>query len=344
MAAPARRTDPRKPSFDDVLARLKSNNKPSAAEIAALSLPFPEDALKFKYLWPSLGADARASLLGRMLELAEDDATLDFTALYRIILDDASAPLRAAALGGLADTEDITLMRKLIRIMQSDPEASVRAAAAESLGRFVLLAEHGRLGEGSANSLAGALLGVHGDDAEEIEVRRRALEAMAYLSRHDVRQAITDAYDSGDPLLRASAMFAAGRNLDPSWLDTLLDEMDSDLPEMRYEAAVASGEYQDERAVPGLVRLTEDHDAEVRLAAVTALGKIGGQQARERLEELTAAEDEAVRVMAAQALDDMTEDTDSLIANIGEAEDESDFFLKALSQIDEEWNEETHAG
>ncbi len=210
------------------------------------------------------------------------------------MLSDDTAAVRSAAIQGLWENEDPSLIRKLLPIMQSDPVPGVRASAAEALGRFAMLTEYGKLPPETGDLLAENLLAVFNDTAEDTDVRRRALEAAAYLSRSDVREAITEAYDSDDPELRASALFAAGRNLDPSWLETLLDETVSELPELRYEAAVAIGEYEDDRGVPNLIRLTGDDDAEVRLAAITALGKIGGREAKCHLEELTRSDDEAV--------------------------------------------------
>lgn len=339
MAAPGRKTNAEKPSFQSVLQKLtEGDRKLSNSEIAVLSLARPEDQALFKGCWPDVAAEVKAGLLGRMEELAEDDATLDFSALYRVMLADDLPAVRAAALRGLWEAEDPTLIRKFIPVMRSDPDAGVRAAAAEALGKFAMLAEHGKLRPEAEELLAASLLGVFADAGEETVVRRRALEAAAYLSRHEVRQAITDAYDSGDPELRAAALFAAGRNLDSTWLDTLLDETTSELPEIRYEAAAALGEYEDQRAVPCLIRLTADCDAEVRLAAVTALGKVGGKMAKAHLEELTRSEDEALREMAAEALEDLAEAAGLLS---GEIET-----VRPVDAAEEEryWDGETYAG
>jgi HEAT repeat protein len=309
MTASARRTNPEEPSFESVVEKLAhSDAKLSASEIAVLSrVVLPGERVFFRRRWPEIPVERKASILGRMLELAEDDANLDFSPLYRIMLADETPAVRIAALEGLGESEDPALIRKLIPLMQSDPDAGVRAAAAQALGRFAMLAECSKLRAETGELLAGALLAIYGDSTEEMAVRRRALEAAAYLTRAEVRQAITDAYNSDNPLLRASALFAAGRFLDPSWLELLLEETESDLPELRYEAAVAIGEYEDELGVPSLIRLTSDDDAEVRLAAITALGKIGGREAKAHLEELTASDDEAVREMAATALEDLSQ-------------------------------------
>ena len=343
MTTPVRRTNPEDPSFESVVKKLIDNDERlTSSEIAALSLAEPEERMIFRRYWPEVTPERKAHLLGRMIELAEDDANLDFSSLYRIMLADDTAVVRSAAIQGLWENEDPTLIRKLLPMMTNDPDAGVRAAAAEALGRFAMLAEYGKLRPETADALSESLLDVFRNSGEDIDVRRRALEAAAYLTRPEVREAITDAYDSDNPGLRASALFAAGRNLDPSWLETLLDETVSELPELRYEAAVALGEYEDERGVPQLIRLTEDDDSEVRLAAITALGKIGGRDAKLQLEELTHHEDEAVREMAAESLEDLSQASGLLSGEIEAPE----LVHPEQEEPDEgaEWDDETYAG
>jgi HEAT repeat protein len=296
-------------AFREVVRKLaETTERLSSSEIAALSLASPEDARLFREYWAGTTAERKAAVLGRMLELAEDDPNLEFSPLYLVMLDDEVPAVRAGAVKGLWENEDPSLIRRLMPLMEDDAESSVRAAAAQALGKFVLLAEHGKIRVGLRDLLLSRLLGVFQNDRETNEVRRRALESVAYLSCPEVRQAIMDSYDSPDPSLRSSALFATGRNLAPEWLELLIDELSSDSPEHRFEAVVACGHYEDEQAVPQLIRLTDDPDPEIRLAAITSLGKIGGPDARSRLRELTESADEAVAEMAAQALQDMVSD------------------------------------
>ena len=145
-------------------------------------------------------------------------------------------------------------------------------------------------------------LAVIDNKGDLIDVRRRALEAVAPLSLPWVRQTILEACQSGNPKLKISAIYAVGKNCDIAWLQILLDELASDSVELRYEAAVACGEMGEEEAVSHLVELTEDADAEVQLVVVQALGKIGGNEAKECLELCLSHRSEAVRQVAEQAL------------------------------------------
>lgn len=309
MEKPDHKTELAEPTFSGVLSRLGENDAGlTNTEIAALSKASPDDAVLFEKYWVDIGAERKAHILGRMLELADDDATLDFSPLYRRMSSDNLAAVRSGAVKGLWEAEDPSMIRLMIPIMESDPDEGVRAAAAETLGKFALLAEHEKLSEEIRGLLLEKLLEVYNDAGEPDEVRRRALESVSYLSEPAVAEAVAEAYDSGDPDMRASAICAAGRNLDPRWLDMLLDELSSDIPEVRHQAIFACGEFEDESAVPQLISLTRDADAQIRLASVNALGKIGGAEAERHLRELADSGDEAMAELAGAVLEDMVSD------------------------------------
>ena len=97
-----------------------------------------------------------------------------------------------------------------------------------------------------------------------------------------MRQAIQNAYESGDHSLKVSAVHAMGRSAESRWLPLLVHELSSDDAELRFEAAVAIGQVAEESAIPHLVPLLTDEDEEVRSAAVSALGEIGGERGQER--------------------------------------------------------------
>jgi HEAT repeat protein len=156
------------------------------------------------------------------------------------------------------------------------------------------------------------------DEDEDIEVRRRALEAISNCGHEMVEDAITEAYDSHDERMRASAVYAMGRTCDNQWDEIVLREIASSDPAMRYEAARASGELEIADAIPPLARLARDFDREVKQAAIWSLGEIGGGQALKVLstlaEEAEEAEDE-----------DMLELIEDAMGNASLAGDEIDF-------------------
>jgi HEAT repeat protein len=190
----------------------------------------------------------------------------------------------------------------LLRLVQQDPAAEVRSAAATALGRFALLAEHQKISNDNRARISQSLLAVIHNQAELVDVRRRALEAIAPFSLPEVTQVIWEAYRREEHGLRISSVYAMGRNCDLLWMPTVLKEMDNDDPEMRYEAATAAGELGEAEAVPRLIEMTRDADMEVKLAAIRALGKIGGQEAKQRLRTLLTGKSQAVREAAEHAV------------------------------------------
>ena len=165
-----------------------------------------------------------------------------------------------------------------------------------------MLAEHGKLRSSHASRVSQTLLAAIGSENKTIEVKRCALEAAAPLSLLEVRKAIREAYQSNDAKLRASAVYAMGRNCDGSWLPVLLKELTSADAEIRYEAAGACGELGEKEAIPYLIGLIDDPDTDVQLAAIRALGEIGGNEAKESLEQYLDHTNEIISQMVEQTL------------------------------------------
>jgi HEAT repeat protein len=240
--------------------------------------------------------------VARLLEMAEDDVQLSFDAIFKMLLSDPNDEVKTLAIGGLWENEEPSLIAPLIGLLQEGGSAKVQAAAATALGRFALLAEHGRLRPEAADRLRQALLAALADDGLPAEMKRRVLEAASPLSLPQVKEAIRAAYDAENPWIRVGAVYAMGKNCDSAWLPTLLKEVSSSSAEMRYEAATACGELEEEAAVPCLIELSDDADTEVQLAAIQALGKIGGGRARKCLESLLDHPRESVRQVAGEAI------------------------------------------
>ncbi|MFC1874616.1 HEAT repeat domain-containing protein [Chloroflexota bacterium] len=290
-------------SVEDIIAGLADSDKPLvSSRLAELSDLNPEELRLFDRAWGRMEPGRRRQIIYRLVELAEDNIELNFDAIFKHCLKDPNEEVRRRAIDGLWENEEASFIQPLINLMEQDSSVKVREAATIALGRFTMLAEHGKLASEHATGLSQALLTVIKGKSSPIDVRRRALEAVAPLSLPRVRQAIMEAYQSGNPKLKISAIYAMGKNCDIAWLQILLDELASDSAELRYEAAAACGEMGEEEAVSHLVELTEDADAEVQLVAVQALGKIGGNEAKECLELCLNHRSEAVTQVAEQAL------------------------------------------
>jgi len=273
-------------SFKSVLARLRDTSQPvPMASLYHLSDLAAADLAAFEAFWPELSTERRAAIVQNLQEISEANFEVSFEAVFKLALEDESPETRAVAIRALWDSEDPTLMAPFIDFMLHDPDPLVRAAAASALGRYVYLGELEEVPEAQARRVQDNLLAViQGDD--ELEVRRRALEALAYADRPEVAALITQAYASDEPQMRVSAVFAMGRTADHAWAEQVQAEMKSPEPEMRFEAVRAAGELELTDAAGELAELTEDEDQEVREAAIWSLGQVGGEVAREKLTQL----------------------------------------------------------
>jgi HEAT repeat protein len=263
-----------------------------------------EEAEHVREVWAELPADLRGELTSWLVELAEADFTLNFSAVFRIAMEDDDASVREAAIEGLWEDEDVRLVPRLTKRLLEDESTGVRAAAAKSLGRFILLGELEKIRPEPLRRAYEALVQAHQTPHEDTEVQRRALESLAYVCDETVIASIQRAYASSVEKMRISAVFAMGRSADTRWEQEVQQELFSTAPEMRYEAARACGELQLSDTVSMLEELTEDADIEVQQAAIWALGQIGGDRAREILEYYAHANDEALRSAANAAIEE----------------------------------------
>ena len=290
-------------SDDSYLKELADPAEPLVvSKLTELSAMGPEEASSFLNTWLEMAPDRRQRLLQALGDLAEDNVELNFDAVFFIALGDSEAEVRRGAVAALWEHEGRDLIDPLVGLLQSDPEAGVRAAAALALGRFVLQAEFDTLRAADAERVEQALRRTVDDLAEVVEVRGRALESLGASSGPGVSDRIQGAFESAERRLRLSAVHAMGRSCDAEWLPALIAELESDDPETRFEAATACGVIAEGEATQHLALLLHDDDHEVRLAAIASLGQIGGPQAKASLEELVEEGDEGIREAALAAL------------------------------------------
>ena len=290
--------DPSKPIRHSDLTRFSGLSRSEAASVMAS--------------WRRIPAERRRQALDRMAELAEDDIEMDFTGALRVCLRDPDAGVRERAARGLWDSEDRALVRPLIEILLKDESQAARAAAATALSKFAEMASEGKTSRRDGDRIRDALMSVIDRDGDDLETRRRAIEAAACFNSERVKAIIQDAYADPEPRLRRSAVYAMGKNSDEAWMPAVLREMRSDDPAMRFEAATACGMLGDENAVPNLAALLDDDDREVQLAATRALGAIGGGAARTALARAIRLGDSALEDAAEEALAEIEFDEDPI--------------------------------
>jgi len=282
----------------------------SAVDFYEISDLSPEELELFSSAWYPLPIERQRSIASNMVELAEDNPELDFTAIYKLCLKSDDESLLEIAMDGLWEHEDRSVIPGLIEVLRSDKGYSVRSAAASALGRYPMLAQTGKLLARDGELIHDNLMQVLEDEEEPIDVRRRCMEAIAPFNTMEINQLITLAYESLDPDFRSSSIFAMGRTGERGWLPILLQELENEEPTIRYETAHACGELGEEDAVPHLILLLKDDDSEVQLAGVSALGKIGGPLAKKVLTSLVKDGDANLEEAAQIELQDLEFDED----------------------------------
>jgi HEAT repeat protein len=278
---------------------------PDPKDLEHLSGLLNDEIQRFRAAWQNVELEARRELVRRLLELAEDDFAMDFSAIFRLATEDEDAFVRAIAITGLEEVDDPRLTRKFSHLLHHDPSSLVRTAAAQGLARFVLLGELQKINGSPFQTALTALIEAYHDTDEDVQVRRCAVEAMAYTGTRDVPEIIREAYEHSDEAMRISAVLAMGRSADARWADTVISELHNPTPEMRFEAIRACGELQLREATQDLIELTDDVNLGIKTMALWSLGQIGGRKARRTLERHADAENDVIQETAQAALNEL---------------------------------------
>ena len=280
------------------------------AELMTLSGMTIEELEAIGSAWQDVDSERRQLVLQRLIEMAEDNLDADFNSLFRLCLKDEDPEVKAKAIEGLWECDDRSLVTPLAGLLRDDPSDRVRAAAATALGKFTVLAQHGKIlskdGERVRESLTEAIR----NSDETREVRRRAVEAVAPFNTPEVHQIIRETYSSDQLEMKCSAVYAMGKSCNPQWLSTILNELNSPHPAMRFEAATACGEMGEEDAVPHLIQLFNDEDQQAQTSAIAAVGAIGGSLAKKALLRCLKSSDDLVVEAAEEALEVLGETSD----------------------------------
>lgn len=261
---------------------------------------------EIKQVWPTLELDARHDIISALLEAAESDFELDFTAFGVYALQDTHPLVRQVAINLLSEQVTLVHMERLFEMAQHDVADEVRAAAIQGLAPIILEAELGKLPAENVAPVIDYLLGLLEQPRLDVEIRARALEAVAHTSHDAVAVQIRHAYDGDDMRMKTAALVAMGASSDEDWGEFIIRELNSRHAAHRYEAARAAGELALTESVAKLARLAIEDEAQIRNIAIWALGEIGGK--------------EAVRVLEAM-LESLDDDDDALADLLEEALD-----------------------
>lgn len=285
--------DSDQPPFETVMDDLFAGETIRIYQLYRLSDMSADEMAHFSREWASAADDRRITMAKHMVDLAEDNFRLNFHPLFAFMFTDPSPEIRQAALEGLWDSTDTSLIAPIVGMLRTDDVTAVRASAARALAHYILLAEWGQFERQYTEEAVEALLETLDDRETADAVRRAALEAVAASGDPEINRHIQDAYDNGSTDLQLSALFAMGNSADPRWLPIVLEELSSPDADVRAEAARAAGGIGHAQAVADLMELISDEDREVAEAAVLALGQIGGDDAQQFLSRIAEDDDYA---------------------------------------------------
>ncbi len=299
---------PMNEEFEEMLNQIANNEELHLAYLYIFSHMDQPSLDLFRETWPTIDIERRRSIVRNLVEIAEVNFEVYFDPVFLLALGDEDAEVRAGAINGLWENENPSLIEPFLHLLHTDETVLVRSTAAIALGRFLYLSEIEELDPARTEPIRNALLDTIYQPAEDVEVRRRAIEAIAFLSEPAINKIIETAYYDENEKMQISAIFAMGRNADKRWRPHVLEELDSENNEICFEAVRACGELEIPEAVSKLIALLDepDTDAEIQQMSMWALGRIGGQAAQDTLETYVDSDNEALALAAEEALDELT--------------------------------------
>lgn len=334
-------------SFDKVITALLDNAHPfQPVHLHRFSDLSSGDLRKLKDAWQSIDPKRRAALLEDLEDLADSDTLVSFDDLGKFALTDPEPRVREVALRLLWECEDPGLVAKFTQMLDTDPDIKVRSAAATALGQFIYFGELEEIPEPLLHRIEEKLLNLTANEAEAKLLRRRALEAMGFSSRPEMKDLLRAAYNRDDPEWLISSIFAMGRSANSIWIPFVLDMLDTENEEVLFEAVRAAGELETPAARKTLIKLVKRYPvgSDIRMAGIWALSKIGGDKVGETLESLLEeSEDDDEIDLLEDALENLqfTEGFDKFGILDYEPEDEDELIRKALEEeMDEDLEDE----
>ena len=317
--------------FSSVLEALLFSDDPPIHLLYRLSDLTAAEFELFKKKWTGVDEERRLVITRHLADISEENYLVDFTPIFTQLFSDAAPAVRSAALDGVWDSEDTHLIPQIIKLLQTDNNVGVRAAAARALAHYILLGEWGQIDANHTSGIVEVLLNEYQKPLASIEVKRAALEAVSPAPDPRIADLILDAYEEGSDDMQLSAIFAMGNSADERWLPVLEQELTSPSADFRAEAARACGMIGSESSIDALQQLLTDEEMEVSVAAIYALGQIGGDEIIELLTRMAEDPDyeEFIDVIE-EALDEMEWVDSSLDLMAFSDDDEDDDILDDL--------------
>ena len=156
-----RRTFASPVTLPDLLTDLTDLEKPVTYSGLLQLSDLPVEGLTvLKTVWSNLPTERRRETVRKLIELADDNVEFDFSSIFKSCLTDGDDAIREMAAKGLWEAEDRALIRPLVKLLETDTCAEVRASAAMSLKNFAVMAAERQVALPDGDRIRRALLAV----------------------------------------------------------------------------------------------------------------------------------------------------------------------------------------
>jgi hypothetical protein len=177
--------------FAGTLSRLADPTQPLVtAPVGQLSGPSRADVALWRDVWPMIPDERRRWIAQQMSELTDVDFAVHFDPLFEVALDDTDPEVRVAAIEGLWESNEVRLMGRYVDFLAHDADAGVRGRAATALAPYIMMIEMEELAPELGQQALRVLLDAANDESEDIDVRRRATEAVGFVDTPETRALI----------------------------------------------------------------------------------------------------------------------------------------------------------
>lgn len=334
-------THPEDIPFDEVVSALLDREQVlDPLYLYRLSDINQDDLSSVSKIWGDIHLERRRGLIEDLEQLTDSNNLLSFEPIFRLALKDEDEQVRFFAIRAIEvfDTDD--LIPFFLSVLTDETSVDLRAVTASVLGKYIYRGELDKIQKDQQTQIEDHLLAVLEND-EPQEIQRRALEAISFSSRNEVRDQILKAYQRDEEDWVASALFAMGRSYDHDYCDMVVDKLQHTSPKIRLEAVRACGELGIEDAVPIILDLLNDLP-EIRGAAIWTLSEIGGEDVgpaiRELLDDEITPEEEELIQQALERLDFLEDGADLAIFNL--EVDDDDYILDDYDYQQDEYDDE----
>jgi len=324
-------------NFSQAMNHIVSDKPLQPRYLYGLSIISQKNLAEFQAKWPEINTLRRQQIMKSLAEIGEYSFEVDFDPIFILGLNDPAAEVQTNAVEGLWESEDPALIPPFVHLLKTGQTVKLRTVAAQALSQYIYLGEIEEIDQAAMMVVEQALLKCIRQDDEDLEVRRRAIEALAFSSQEGLPQIIERAYYHEDERMQVSAIFAMGRGSDRKrWGSIVLAELDNHSAPIRFEAVRAAGELELGEATPKLIEMVhQEADTEIQQSAIWSLGQIGGEEAQETLESLLDSPDEAIQSAAEEALDELllwSGATDEIFSyTIGDDEEDDNMHIVNLN-------------